>query len=230
MRRVRLLREAMRKKAPTPLGALWRGMIAGALGAGAQSLLFKLTAKWRPEPTRIPPELGKPERQARGETSLQTVARRTVEGLMQRGPLTAEQKDLAASVIHSLFGAVWGGFYGLVRESFRIPPQLFGALVWMVSDNLLLPAFRVAAWPHRYKLSEHRYALQAHFAYGAATEAAYAVLRDLGPVPLRAVPALIALQAWAFVLRAPPLRLWRRRQPWSTRLVNGVLMQRAALA
>ncbi|TMA25941.1 MAG: hypothetical protein E6J78_15955 [Deltaproteobacteria bacterium] len=228
MNRLFLLRQALRRKAPSPLGALARGLIAGAAGAAAQSLFFKLTEKWRPEPTRLPRGEGKPE----GDevSNLEAVASRVGEGLMKRGPLSDEQRSRAGRVLHYLYGAAWGGLYGLVRESFRIPPQLFGALVWMTSENLLLPLFRVAAWPNRYKLREHRYALQAHFAYGAATAGAYAVLRDFGPIPLRAVPGLIALQAWAFLLRSPPARLWRRRQPWTRRIIDGVLVQKAALA
>jgi len=161
-----MLRLAMRRKAPTPLGALARGLLAGAIGAGAQSLFFALTKKRQPEPTKLPPALGKPEPEAKDETSLQTVARRLVDDMMQRGPIDEERKSRLATGIHVLFGALWGGLYGLARESFRIPPQLFGSLVWMASDNLLLPAFRLAGWPQHYKPSEHRYAMQAHLVYG----------------------------------------------------------------
>ncbi|HUJ28745.1 MAG TPA: hypothetical protein VLW85_22145 [Myxococcales bacterium] len=228
MNRMRVLREAVRSKRPSPMGALWRGLLAGAAGAAAQSLLFKL--KKAPEPTKVPPDLGKPEPEARGESSLETVARRAVEGLAQRGPLDKEAKGRLASAIHYAFGAAWGGLYGLLRESVAIPPPAFGALVWLASDNVLLPAFRVAAWPQHYRADEHRYALQAHLAYGAATAGAYALLRNLGPVPLRLIPAVLAMQAWAFVLRLPPARLLRRRQPWPKRIVQGVLVQRVAQA
>jgi hypothetical protein len=100
----------------------------------------------------------------------------------------------------------------------------------MASDNLLLPAFRVTAWPQHYTLKEHHYAARAHLVYGLSTAAAYALLRDLGPVPLTAVPATLLLQAWAWLLRSPPGHLFGRRQPWQRRIVNGTLVQRAALA
>ena len=230
MNRVRILRAALKRKAPTPLGAVARGVIAGAIGAGAQSLFFRATQKLAPPRTKVPPELGKPERKARSESGLQTVARRTVEGLMQRGPLDKAQKARAASVLHYLFGAMWGGVYALCRESFRTSPMLFGAGVWIASDNLILPAFRVAAWPRHYTVREHHYALQAHFAYGLSTAAAYALLRDLGPVPLSTVPALVALQAWAWLLRTPPMRLASRSRPRAQRFFNATLVQKAALA
>jgi len=215
---------------PTPLGAFVRGLIAGAAGAAAQSLFFRVTKRWTPEPTKLPRELQKPEPQAKGETSLETVARRTVEGLMQREPLGKEEKSAAASAIHYLFGAAWGGLYALCRESFRTSPLLFGIGVWLASDNLLLPAFRVAAWPQHYSLKEHHYALHAHVVYGLSTAAAYALLRDFGPAPLRAVPALLSLQACAWLLRTPPGRFFRRAQPWPRKFLYGTLVQKAALA
>jgi hypothetical protein len=225
-----LLRAAAKTKAPSPLGALLRGLAAGAIGAGAQSLFFFATKKWRPSPTEIPPGSGKPEVEAIGETNIETVARRTTEGLMRRGPLDAASKSAAGSLVHYAFGAAWGGLYGLARETTRVSSLGFGAVVWMASDNLLLPAFRLTAWPARYSVKEHHYALQAHFVYGVSTAAAYAVLRDVGPLPLGTVPAMVGLQAWAWLLRTPPARLLRKNQHWPRRVFHGTLIQKAALA
>lgn len=230
MNRLKIARAALRNKSPSPLGALLRGMVAGAIGAGFQSLFFKATARWSPPPTRLPKELQKPERQAQKESSLQTVARRTVEGLMKRGPLSEESKTAAGTAVHYLFGAGWGGLYGLCRESFPTSPVLFGIGVWLASESVLLPAFRVAAWPQHYSLKEHHYAVHAHLVYGLGTAAAYALLRDLGPVPVTTVPAMLGLQAWAWLLRTPPGRLFQRAQPWTQRLLKGTLVQKAALA
>jgi hypothetical protein len=227
---LRLLRAAAKKKNPSPLGALARGLAAGAIGAGMQSLFFMATRKWMPKPTKVPPELGKPEPEAKHESNLETVARRTTEGLMQRGPIDAGTKAAAGSIVHYAFGAAWGGLYGLARETMCVSPLGFGALVWMASDNLLLPAFRLAAWPNKYSLKEHHYALQAHFVYGLSTAAAYAVLRDLGPLPVGTVPAMVGLQAWAWLLRTPPARLLRKTQPWPRWVMHGTLLQKAALA
>lgn len=225
-----MVRAAARGKRPSPLGAVVRGMVAGAIGAGVQSLFFKATARWMPTPTRLPKELQKPEPEAQDESSLQTVARRSIEGLMQRGPIAPETKAAAGSAVHYLFGAAWGGLYALCRESFRTSPVLFGLGVWMASDNLILPAFRVAAWPQHYSLREHHYAVHAHVVYGLGTSAAYALLRDLGPMPLSTVPAMLALQAWAWILRSPPARIIQSVQPWQKRFLHGTLVQKAALA
>jgi hypothetical protein len=230
MNRFLLYRTALRRKSPTPLGAFARGLVAGAGGAAAQSLFLAVTRRWAPTPTKLPRHLRKPEQKAQSESSVETVARRTVEGLMKRGPLEDADKARAGTAVHYLFGALWGGVYALCRESFRTSPILFGAAVWAASENLLLPAFRVAAWPHHYSLAEHHYALQAHFAYGLATASTYALLRDLGPVPLKALPALIALQAWAYWLRTPPMRLLTRKRAAPQRFLFDTVVQRAALA
>jgi hypothetical protein len=229
MNRLRLYRIALRRKAPTPLGAFVRGLAAGAIGAAGESLFFAATRRWAPTPTKLPRQLRKPEQKAQSESSVQTVARRAVEGLMKRGPLEEADKMRAGTAVHYIFGSLWGGVYALCRESFRTSPTLFGATVWAASDNLLLPAFRVAAWPQHYSLEEHHYALQAHFAYGLATASAYALLRDLGPVPLKVLPALLGLQAWAYWLRTLPMRLLARKRPLPQRFLASAV-QRSALA
>ena len=219
----------LRRRPPSPLGALVRGLIAGAAGAGLQSLFFRATARWTPEPTRVPPDQGgKPAREQK-ENNLETTGRRFVEGLMKRGPLHAAEKRRAATAVHYLFGAMWGGLYGLWRESGRSPGSVFGVVVWLASDNLILPAFRLSGWPQRYRLAEHGYALQAHLVYGVGTAAAYALLRDVGSAPLAALPALVALQARAWALRTPPGRLAQRAQPWPKKFFNQ-FANRVALA
>ncbi|GAC1339057.1 MAG: hypothetical protein NVS2B9_06250 [Myxococcales bacterium] len=208
LRRVSVGRSVLRKNAPSPFGILLRGLVAGAAASLAQNLFFGATARIAPAPTKVPPQLGKPEPQARKENGLETVSRRLVDNMMKRGPLEGDRKQRVATAIHYGFGAVWGGVYALLRESMpALPASLFGLGVWMASDNLLLPAFRVSAWPQHYTAKEHVYAANAHIVYGLATAGAYALLRDVGAVPLAALPALVALQARAWWGRTPPGRV-----------------------
>lgn len=205
LRRGTLGRALVRRKALTPIGAVGRGLCAGLAGALAQDVFFRATARLAPRPTPMPPELDKPDREARGETNLETAARRLYGGMMKRGPLDAAAKGRLASALHYAFGAAWGGVYALLRESLpALPASLFGIGVWAVSDGVLLPAFRLAAWPRHYSLREHHYALHAHVVYGLVTAGAYAALRGLGAAPLAAVPALVALRARSWLSRLPP--------------------------
>jgi hypothetical protein len=85
-------------KRMTPLGALARGLAAGAVGSAGQSLFFKLTAVVTPRSSAsafTPPELAQ-----RDERISETVARRFVEGMMGRGPLDEVAKKRGAQVVH----------------------------------------------------------------------------------------------------------------------------------
>jgi hypothetical protein len=159
-----------------------------------QSLFFRVTAKLTPKTPAG--AFTPPEREQQNESALETVARRAVEKLAQRGPLDAADKQRAAQVVHYGFGAAWGGLYGLLRASY---PRLWSPAgiaelslgVWMVGDNVILPAFKLAAWPHRYPLRSHAYALAAHLAYGAGVAATLEVIDHAELVPLVAALALV---------------------------------------
>ncbi len=208
---------ATRLRRPSPLGVVAKGLLAGAAGAAAQSAFFALTKDRAPKtPSVSPEEGGKPDGQ--DESSLQTVARRAVEGLALRGPLDEHAKSQLGSAIHYGFGAGWGALYALLREStIHVPPPAFGLAVWMASDNGILPAFRLAAPATKYPLEVHRYAMLAHVVYGVATAGAYHLLREVGVTPLSAIPALLGLRALSFLRRTPPGRIAARKRPFVMR-------------
>jgi hypothetical protein len=173
-----LVSNAMRR--PSPLGSLVFGALAGAAGSLVQNLFFKATAKAAPKPPEGAFE--PPEAEQRGEQPTETVARRVVEDLAARGPVDDETKKRGNAVVHYTFGSLWGAAYGLARESIpaleTVPGALaWSTLVWAVSDNLILPTFRLGAWPQSYPLKNHVYALGAHVAYGVAVCNVYRLLR-----------------------------------------------------
>ncbi|MCA1663202.1 MAG: DUF1440 domain-containing protein, partial [Myxococcales bacterium] len=118
-----------------------------------------------------------------------------VVNVAQRGPLDEHAKARLGNVVHYAFGAAWGGLYGLVRASY---PRLwrpsgvaaFSVAVWLASDNLILPLFKLAAWPHRYPVRSHAYAIAAHLAYGTGVAATLAVEDSAPAIPLVAAFAL----------------------------------------
>lgn len=164
----------------SPLGSLFFGALAGAAGSLVQNLFFKATTKIAPKPPKgafQPPEVLQ-----RNEQPTETVARRVVEKLAKRGPLDAADKKRAQPIVHYAFGSLWGIAYGLSRESVpaleTVPGAIgWGALVWALSDNVILPGFRLAAWPQKYPAKTHAYALGAHLVYGLSVMAAYRLLR-----------------------------------------------------
>ena len=166
----------------TPLGSFCAGILAGAAGAFTLNLYFKLMKDQAFLLSSGSFTSSEPEQQH--ETPPQTVARRTVELLARRAPL--EQKGHGGELVHYTFGALWGGLYGLVAGTFprartALGGAAFGVVVWAVSDNLILPAFRLSAWPHAVAPQMHVYLLGAHLVYGAAVAGTYALIEHSGP-------------------------------------------------
>jgi uncharacterized membrane protein YagU involved in acid resistance len=161
----------------SPLGAVCGGVVAGLVGCLAQDLFFALTKKIAPAAPRDvfePPEPGQFE-----EFPTQTVARRVVEDFLERGPLL--NKARGGRIVHYAFGSSWGSAYGVVASTFASARTLrggvaFGLAVWLISDDVLLPAFRLAAWPHHYPVKTHAYAIAAHIVYGAAVCGSFALM------------------------------------------------------
>jgi uncharacterized membrane protein YagU involved in acid resistance len=133
----------------SPLGAFTAGLVAGFVGSLAQNLYFAWTRKLAPQPAREAFAPVEPEQAS--EMPTQTLARRVVEHVVQRGPL--EHKASAAQIVHLSFGSAWGGAYGLVAGSLSPQSALksgltFGLIVCLASDDILLPAFKLSGGGH----------------------------------------------------------------------------------
>lgn len=90
-------------------------------------------------------------------------------------PITPRRREQFGSVLHYGFGATAGAVYGLLAR--RWPGVTAGrglayaTAVWLVADEVLVPAMGLTDPPHRTPLRRHGYALVGHWAYGAALEA-----------------------------------------------------------
>jgi hypothetical protein len=194
-----------RQRIVSPLHALASGLIAGAVGTGVQNVFFAATKGLSPEPPRA--AFRPPEPEQSKETEPETVARRVVEGLAQR-PIDPAWKSAAGTLVHFTFGAGWGALYGIAlgaypRRRGPLTVLAFSTVVWAASDNVILPALRLAGPPTAYPVKTHAYALAAHLAYGGAVWAAFELMR--GRTFARAIPPLLAVAS----------RVWlrnRRRQ------------------
>lgn len=88
--------------------------------------------------------------------------------------LTEKDKLAAGAAVHYLFGASTGALYGLASE---LMPEVsvgaglpFGAAVWLVADEGLVPALGLSKWPTEYSVSKQAYALASHLVYGVTTD------------------------------------------------------------
>lgn len=148
----------------SPLDALGRGLVAGAVGTGvmtgAQLALLKATGG---EESTVPAQVGK----------------RIIEGTLQRGPVPDSRIPLLNNAMHWLYGISWGGVYGLVAGSLapRAPRAglAFGLAVWGTS-LVQLPAMKLAPPVWEYPPSSLATDVGFHAVYGVAVAGAYRVL------------------------------------------------------
>ena len=148
---------------PTPIGAVVRGLLAGAAGTAvmtaAQSAYLKARCS---EPSTTPAEVG----------------RRIVEGVLQR-EVPEQRMDQLNRAMHWLYGTSWGALYGLVEASRRSrrarDAALFGTAVWAAS-LVHLPAMQLAPPVWEYSPEQLAPGVGFHLVYGVGVGAAYAML------------------------------------------------------
>lgn len=96
--------------------------------------------------------------------------------------LPDDYKQRAGDLVHYVFGVATGGLYGLAAE---LSPAvetasgaLFGAALWLVSDETMVPLLGFSKGPREYPVSAHVSALAAHLVYAIATETTRRFLRQ----------------------------------------------------
>lgn len=97
--------------------------------------------------------------------------------------LKKSEKEPAGVAVHYAMGAASGLIYGITAE---IAPVTtvglglpFGAAVWLVADDIVVPALGLAKPATEYPLSTHAYALSSHLVYGLTTDLVRRAVRDL---------------------------------------------------
>lgn len=147
-----------------------KGVIAGVAGTAVMTvaqtrLLSHIPAGESSREPRYPPES-----EARSENATETTARRIFEGLAHR-PMPEDRKKLAGNLVHLATGTGWGLAYGLAtpRRPRLVDGLVFGAIVWLVTDNLLAPSLKLSDWPWRYPPGSTLTGFLAHMFYGAAS-------------------------------------------------------------
>ena len=163
----------------TPLGAVVRGLAAGAVGTLAMDLVWY----WR-------------YKRGGGESGFRDwefsvgldnwdnasapakVGKHLYEGFRQQ-ELPPERAALTSNVVHWGYGMGWGGLYGILAGSVRSPGVTlglpFGAGVW-ASSYVSLPLAKLYKPIWEYDSQTLLKDLSAHLAYGAGTAATFAAL------------------------------------------------------
>ena len=88
--------------------------------------------------------------------------------------LSKQEKKKAGPIVHYLFGTIAGAVYGLVGEYLPLARvgfgTVFGAALFVLADELAVPALGLSGSATEAPLSSHLYGLSSHLVYGASAE------------------------------------------------------------
>ncbi|WP_127502103.1 DUF1440 domain-containing protein [Actinoplanes solisilvae] len=166
----------------TPLGAVTRGLIAGAIGTMAMdALLYWRYRRGGGKDDFLSWEFSKTVLTWDDAPAPAQVGRRLFEGLFQR-TLPDSQAKLVNNIMHWGYGIVNGGAYGLLAGSLpkaRIAyGPFFGAGVWLAGYAVLPPAgLYKPIWEYDAKVLAND--LSAHLLFGTVTAATFRGLQEI---------------------------------------------------
>jgi putative membrane protein len=94
--------------------------------------------------------------------------------LMRGMGIRPRRRHIAGIAVHYGFGAIAGGVYGYTAEKYPAIASAsglpFGAGVWLLAEELALPATGLSEMPEKYPLGDHFNALASHLVYGLTTD------------------------------------------------------------
>ena len=162
----------------TPLGAVARGLLAGAAGTAAMTGWQELAAKLQSSGDEGGGSSEPPKDPWEEAPAPAIVAKRVSEGVFHED-VPAEKIELLTNVTHWGYGTTWGAGYGLVagtvgRSTLR-GGLAFGTGVWLASYAQLVP-MGLYEPPWKYPPKELALDLSYHLVYGAATALAYGLI------------------------------------------------------
>ncbi len=156
---------------------LFKSVAAGALGGLAASYVMNqfqalVSAASTPNST------GKNSSEQSDDATVKT-ARAISESLFDH-ELTAAEKLWAGPAVHYGFGTMLGALYGACAD--RFPGiaagggTLYGTVVWLVADEVGVPAVGLSGPPSETPLSGHANALASHLVFGVVTASVRRIL------------------------------------------------------
>ena len=167
----------------TPLGAVARGLVAGAIGTAAMdTFLFARYRRGGGTSSAFEWESSAGLSDWEQAPAPAHVGKRLVEGLF-RTELPPTRARLVNNAMHWGYGIANGVQYGIVAESLPAPRIRyglpFGAVVW-AGDYVILPAAKLYEPIWKYDVRTLANDLSAHLVYGLATATALRLLRGSG--------------------------------------------------
>jgi hypothetical protein len=164
----------------SPVGAIVRGMVAGAVGTAAMDVVWYLRYRRGGGKQKfLDWELSTDLRGWDNAPAPALVGKRIVEGFTGRA-LPPERAAFVNNVIHWAYGIGWGTAYGVLAGSLQRSSVVlgapFGAVVW-ATGYVVLPTSGVYKPIWEYDPKTLWKDLSAHLAYGIGSATAFALLR-----------------------------------------------------
>jgi uncharacterized membrane protein YagU involved in acid resistance len=157
------------------IGRVFKGILAGAVAG--------LVGAWVMSRFQERTQASIPGGEETNEESATVKAGNAVAQAVLDRPLTGSEKPAAAEAAHYGMGALSGAIYGgaveilpVVKAGLGVP---FGAVLWVIGDEMLVPYLGLAKPPTEYPFDTHADALAAHMVYGVATEVARRVVKAM---------------------------------------------------
>jgi putative membrane protein len=160
---------------------MFKGILAGiTAGVLASFLMEQFQAFWTEIAMVLQSGDGKSDSQ-KGDKPATVKAADVISKKISGRNVPKEHQEAAGEAVHYMMGVASAGIYGCMAE---IAPSVtagggtaFGASVWLLADELSVPALGLSKSPARMPFSTHVYALISHFVYGWITETVRCAVR-----------------------------------------------------
>ena len=97
--------------------------------------------------------------------------------------MTKAEREEAGEAVHYAMGGVSGMIYGAASELAPVSTVgaglPFGTAVWLIADDVLVPALGLSKPVTEFPLSTHAYALGSHLVYGLTTDLVRRAVRQI---------------------------------------------------
>jgi hypothetical protein len=153
-----------------------KGLLAGVAGGLLASFLMEqFQAAWSAVSAAMQDSGEKKERGAGKKSQPATVkAANVISKKITGRKVPKDYRPAAGEVVHYAMGATSAAVYGVLAE---VAPMIttgdgigFGMGVWMLADEVAVPAAGLSKPPQEIPLTTHVYALASHLVYGWITE------------------------------------------------------------
>ena len=163
----------------TDAGDVVKGAVAGLIGGLVASFVM---GEFQTLLSALSEEEKKPKKKKEDEPANVKTAEAISENVFDH-KLNKSEKEPAGEAVHYAMGAASGLIYGIAAEVAPITTVglglPFGAAVWLVADDIVVPALGLAKPATEYPLSTHAYALSSHLVYGLTTDLMRRAVRGL---------------------------------------------------